>query len=80
MEEGRIVSKRRKEIVAWTVTNFKRWPTPYETPGADPSEIGCELVFVPGRSSLPIMRCLLGGAYVDSTDWFYAKRNKKYAT
>lgn len=26
MEEERIVSKRRKEIAAWAVANFKRWP------------------------------------------------------
>lgn len=41
-------------------------------PDADPAEIGCELVMY--ERPLPVLRCKLGGGYVDSTTWFYAKK------
>lgn len=70
------MTKRKKEMAAWAVANFSRWPIPYETPDADPSEIGCELAIVPEESTLPILRCMRRGGHIDSSDWFYAKRNK----
>ncbi len=69
-------SKRRKDIAAWAVKNFKTWPKPHELTDADPEEIGCELVVL-NQHHLPVLRCKLGGGYVDSTTWFYAKRNPK---
>lgn len=75
MNEGRLVSARRKEIAAWAVKNFKAWPKPHEEPDADPESIGCELVVLAPRS-LPVLRCRFGGGYVDSLTWFYARRGK----
>ena len=69
-------SKRRKDMAAWAVENFKIWPKPHGTPDADPEDIGCELVVL-NQHHLPVLRCKLGGGYVDSTAWFYAKRNPK---
>lgn len=71
-EAMRLVSKRRKDMAAWVVKNFKTWPKPYEIPDADPEDIGCELVVL-NQYHLPVLRCKLGGGYVDSTAWFYAK-------
>ena len=79
VEAMRLVSKRRKDIAAWTVENFKTWPKPHEITDADPEEIGCELVVL-NQHHLPVLRCKLGGGYVDSTTWFYAKRNPKKMT
>ena len=75
MSEGRLVSKRRKEIAAWAVENFKTWPAPHEEPDADPGEIGCELVVLEPHT-LPVLRCKFGGGFVCSTTWWYAKRVK----
>ena len=75
-EAMRLVSKRRKDMAAWAVENFKTWPKPHEITDADPEEIGCELVVL-HQHHLPVLRCKLGGGYVDSTSWFYAKRNPK---
>ena len=72
-EAMRLVSKRRKDIAAWAVENFKTWPKPHEITDADPEEIGCELVVL-NQHQLPVLRCKLGGGYVDSTTWFYAKK------
>lgn len=74
--EGQLISKRRKDIAAWAVKNFKTWPKPHEMPDADPEEIGCELVVL-NQHHLPVLRCKLGGGYVDSTTWFYAKGTLK---
>ena len=71
-----LVSKRRKDMAAWAVKNFKAWPKPHEMPDADPEDIGCELVVL-NQHHLPVLRCKLGGGYVDSTAWFYVKRNPK---
>ena len=49
------------------ISKFRQW---YD---ADPEEIGCELVIL-NQHYLPVLRCRLGGGYVDSTTWFYAKR------
>lgn len=73
MTDGQLISKRRKSIAAWAVENFKTWPKPYEITDVDPEEIGCELVIL-NQHHLPVLRCKLGGGYVDSTTWFYAKR------
>ena len=73
-ETTQLVSKRRKDIAAWAVENFKTWPKPYELTDVDTEEIGCELVVL-NQHHLPVLRCKLGGGYVDSTTWFYAKRN-----
>ena len=78
-ETMHLVTKRRKDIAAWAIKNFKAWPKPYEITDADPEEIGCELV-VSNQHHLPVLRCKLGGGYVDSTTWFYAKRNPKKMT
>ena len=78
-EAMRLVSKRRKDIAAWAVENFKTWPKPHELTDVDPEEIGCELVVL-NQHHLPVLRCKLGGGYVDSTTWFYAKRNPKKMT
>ena len=75
-EAMRLASKRRKDMAAWAVENFKTWPKPHEITDADPEEIGCELVVL-HQHHLPVLRCKLGGGYVDSTSWFYAKRNPK---
>ena len=72
----RLVPRRRKDMVAWAVKNFKTWPKPHEMPDADPAEIWCELVVL-NQHHLPVLRCNLGGGYVDSTTWFYAKGNPK---
>lgn len=77
MTDGQLISKRRKDMAAWAVKNFKVWPKPYEITDADPEEIGCELVVL-NQHQLPVLRCKLGGGYVDSTAWFYhglCKRN-----
>ena len=79
MTEGQLISKRRKDIAAWSVENFKTWPKPHELTDADPEDIGCELVVL-NQHHLPVLRCKLGGGYVDSTTWFYAKRNPKKMT
>lgn len=76
MTDGQLISKRRKDMTAWAVKNFKVWPKPYEITDADPEEIGCELAVL-NQHHLPVLRCKLGGGYVDSTTWFYAKRNPK---
>lgn len=76
MTDGRLVSKRRKEIAAWAVANFRTWPKEYEVPDADPADIGCDLIAIEPHS-LPVLRCRLGGGYVDSLTWFYAQRGKK---
>ena len=76
MTEGQLISKRRKDMAAWAVENFKTWPKPHEITDADQEEIGCELVVL-NQHHLPVLRCKLGGGYVDSTTWFYAKRNPK---
>ena len=78
-EDMRLVSKRRKDMAAWAVENFKTWPKPHELTDVDPEEIGCELVVL-NQHHLPVLRCKLGGGYVDSTTWFYAKRNPKKMT
>ena len=78
MSEGRLVSARRKQIAAWAVENFGTWPKPMEVPDADPESIGCELVILSAHA-LPVLRCRMGGGYVDSLAWFYAKRGKKLA-
>ena len=75
-EAMRLVSKRRKDMAAWAVENFKTWPKPHELTDVDPEEVGCELVVL-NQHHLPVLRCKLGGGYVDSTTWFYAKRNPK---
>ena len=71
-----LVSERRKDMAAWAVKNFKAWPKPHELTDADPAEIGCELVVL-NQHHLPVLRCKLGGGYVDSAAWFYVKRNPK---
>jgi len=71
------LSKRRKEMTAWAVVNLKKWPTHECLAEADPSEIGCEFAHYPALSSLPVLKCRLGGGVVDSTDYFYAKRGHK---
>ena len=76
MTDGQLISKRRKDMAAWAVENFKTWPKPHEITDADPEDIGCELVVL-HQHHLPVLRCKLGGGYVDSTTWFYAKRNPK---
>lgn len=71
------MNKRHKEIAAWAVANFEKWPTHECMTDADPDEIGCELAHYPEHSTLPVLRCRLGGAVITSTDYFYAKRGIK---
>ena len=54
-EDMRLVSKRRKDMAAWAVENFKTWPKPHELTDVDPEEIGCELVVL-NQHHLPVLR------------------------
>lgn len=69
-----LVSKRRKEMVHWAVSNLDAWPSHAELRQADPSEIGCRFVRYEHLGSLPVLECRFGGGCVSSTDFFYAKK------
>lgn len=74
MNSDRLVSRRRKEMAAWAVANLKAWPTFPEDAEVDPAVIGCEFIRMGGASSLPVLSCRLGGGFVDSLTFFYARR------
>lgn len=69
-----VVSRRRKAIVSWAISNLNEWPAWVELCEADPSEIGCRFVRYAHIGSLPVLECCLGGGCVSSTDFFYAKK------
>ena len=71
-----VVSKRRKEMVRWAISNLEKWPAYPELSDADPSEIGCRFVRYEHLGSLPVLECRWGSGCISSTDYFYGKRRK----
>jgi hypothetical protein len=72
------MSLRKKQLLAWFSKTGVMWPTPFDTDpdGADPSVVGAEWVNEPTLSSLPVLRCRLGGTTgVTSDDWFYFSKS-----
>jgi hypothetical protein len=67
---------RKKKIKEWAAKNIKKWPGPFDTfqIDPDPSDIGARWAYDPLISTLPFLRCNLGGCWaVTSDDWFYAR-------
>ena len=64
-------------MAAWAVANIKQWPLFPSSVDADPDDINCEFVHFNGMGSLPVLRCRLGGGFISSSDYFYAKRGIK---
>jgi hypothetical protein len=72
--------KRRIQLLDWVCSNFARWPAPFDTApeGPDAGEVAAEWQMMQEVSSLPVLRCRLGGCGpITSTDYFYHKRYKR---
>lgn len=71
------MNQRRRDLLKWAVENLDKWPKYPEHVLIDTSEIGASFRFPYGdHNQLPNLYCNLGGGFIHSLDWFYARKKK----